>query len=598
MTSKRILAGIVILGALVLTAACAAPGQEPTATPAAAKTPTASGPTAVPSGSPTATAIFGQIGSIDWLDKKFPYPPKPVLGKPVKGGTMHVDTTKWPPLDPVKIHGIWATFGAYDHLIEQDLDWRDPVIQSTVKMRPQLAESWDNPDPLTYVLHLVKGVKFQNIPPVNGRELTSEDVKFAIEVYQKGGYREAKVSPIAKIETPDKYTVKLTLKQPYAGFIEFFGSPVVAQIFAKEAYEAEGGLAKNVVGTGPYIAKEIKEGESFLMVRNPDYWQKDKDGVQLPYIDNIKGFVMSDISAQIAAFRSSQTDLTALVSLRQVQDVLKTNPDLFLYRVPSAIWGTLTMYYRLDKKPFNDVRVRQAISMAIDRDRQVKTLYDGDGDKMGPLPWVWTYPEWPRPYDKMGKYFQYNPTEAKKLLAEAGYPNGFKMTFQYAELGTGIVENGALMVQEDLRQIGITVDLKRLEAAAKEQLRAEGNWEDVLYDTYYVAGPGLDDMIWFTWHSTASKNGVMSPDRVNDPKIDQLLEKRKATPDAAEQKKLLLQLYDYLGEQQYRGIQTVYFRYEIQQPWLKNAASAPYNWFRGYGYYQQRASWLEGAPKR
>lgn len=588
---------VLLVGALVLLAAgCTSPGQEPTSTPEPAKTPTTAGPTAVPSGSPTATAIFGQINTIDWLNQKFPFPPKPVLGKPVKGGTMQVDLAPWAGLDPTKISSTWFTMGAWEPLIEQDLDWRDPSIQSTVKLRPVLAKSWDNPDPLTYIFHLQQGVHWQNVPPVNGRELTSDDVKFALEI-QRQGFRSAKLDPVAKIETPDKYTVKFTLKGPFGGFIEFFGSPVTPVVFPKEAYEAQGGLDQNVVGSGGYFAKNIKAGESFLMERNPDYWGKDPDGNQLPYIDAVKGFVMNDIATEMAAFRSGQIDIFAAFSLRQVQDILKTNPDSFLYRVPSAIWGTNTIYYRLDKKPFNDVRVRQAISMAIDRDRMVKTLYDSDGDKMGPLPWVWTYPDWPRQYDKMGPYYQYNPAEAKKLLAEAGYPNGFKMTMQYFEPGPGLVENGLLMTQEDLRQIGIQVDMKRMEAAAKEQLRYNGNYDDALFDgQYYVAGPGLDDMIYYTWHSGSTM--VMAPDKINDPKIDELLDTRRASLDPAEQKKLLLQLYDYLAQQQYRTMLTVNFRYEFQQPWVKNAASAPYNWFRGYGYYQIKNTWLEGAPSR
>jgi len=367
--------------------------------------------------------------------------------------------------------------------------------------------------------------------------------------------------------------------------------------------EIEGGLKDKVIGTGAYIVKELNPGEGFLMERNPDYWQKNwqknREGDRLPYIDKIRGFIIKDLQSEIAAFRVGQIDLTALPDWETVRDVLKTNPNIFAYRVPSAVWGNQTMFFHLDREPYNDVRVRQAISMAIDRQKMREVLFGGkdEGDIYGPLPWVWTYPDWPRDYSKLGPNFEYNPKRAKELLAQAGYPNGFKAKMQFTLGGANPTEEGALMVKEFLRGIGIDLELVRMEPASQNSLRIEGTWDDLLWDTIQVGGPVYDDMVYWPYHSKGPP--YLNPDRLKDPALDKMLDDQRALdPQDPRHLEMTRQILKYLADKVYRVSTVVYTRYEVQHRYLHNGASAPYNWFRGYGYYAAKYAWLDPLPLR
>ena len=581
----------------VLVLAACGPSSAPTATPAPVSTrpPT---PTLSPDAPPTPTPFYGNIGSIEWLEKKFPFPPPPPKGEPRNGGTVHLVAAAWSSLDPTKAAAAWVHANVYQTLFEQKLGWDYPELQYKPEYVNQLAETWEQKDPTTYIFNIRKGVKWHNVPPLNGRELVAEDVKYAFEKQMAGGYQAVKVTDIDKIEVLDKYTLKVTLKQPFAGFVQRIGDPVQPWVFPKEVSEA-GKLQDDVIGTGAYVLKEIKRGEGWLLERNSDYWEKDEKGRKLPYMDTVRGFVIPDTATQMAAFRTKQIDVTALNDVTQVQDILKTNSDTFVYRVPSATWGNVSLHYRLNKAPYNDVRVRRAISLAINREKMKKVLYDDDADLYPPIPWVWTYPEWPRQYDKLGPWYKYDVAKARQLLAEAGFPNGFKakMTFA-AATGRPAWEDAAQVLKEQLKDVGIDVELAPVESTVITKLRADGNWDDILLTSVTVAGPGYDDMVYWTHHSKGTP--IQNPDRLNDPKLDEMLDKqRRMDPNDPEFKKMTLQIFDYLKDQVYRTTTTVYFRYEIQHPYAQNFASAPYNWFYGYGYYYAKKAWLgDGAPKR
>ncbi|MCX6023471.1 MAG: ABC transporter substrate-binding protein, partial [Chloroflexi bacterium] len=241
-----------------------------------------------------------------------------------------------------------------------------------VEIQGDLAKSWDlSKDGLVYTFKLHEGVKYQNLPPVNGRELTSEDVKWNYEEY-KSGVQGSTFENVASIETPDKYTVKITLKEANVDFLPSLAA--MAFIRPKEIKDAEGSFRQKAIGTGPFILDKWtpKQGENYS--RNPGYFEKDSAGGALPYLDKANKFVISDVSAHRAAYRSKQVDVVTNSTVGLAKEIKDSDPDtVFMSNGSGLFRGNVNgMLLRMDKPPFNDLRVRRAISMGIDR----KTISD------------------------------------------------------------------------------------------------------------------------------------------------------------------------------------------------------------------------------
>jgi peptide/nickel transport system substrate-binding protein len=323
-----------------------------------------------------------------------------------------------------------------------------------------LAESMKQIDDTTYEFKIHKGVRFHNVPPVNGRELTSADVKYSIEramgMYgRKSDFKHYYYfDKIKSIETPDKYTVVFKLSQPFAPFLKYIATPWAA-IVAKEVVDKYGDLKTVAIGTGPFILKEFVKGSHITLVKNPNYFKKG-----LPYLDGISFKIMPDPASIQSAFIAGRLDGCGL-SYYQLDTVKKEAPDALITEYPGTHMWVLRVQPWIEgqkplKKPLDDKRVRQAIAMAIDKPRLLKLAWGGFGTvATGPVPPV--YDEALPPADQV----KYNPEQAKKLLTEAGYPNGFSL-----ELLTWNLEymtKPAQILKEMLKDVGIDLKLTLLE---------------------------------------------------------------------------------------------------------------------------------------
>ncbi len=323
-----------------------------------------------------------------------------------------------------------------------------------------LAESVKQIDDTTYEFKIHKGVRFHNVPPVNGRECTSADVKYSIEramgMYgRKSDFKHYYYfDKIKSIETPDKYTVIFKLSQPLAPFLKYIATPWAA-IVAKEVVDKYGDLKTVAIGTGPFILKEFVKGSHITLVKNPNYFKKG-----LPYLDGINFKIMPDPASILSAFIAGRLDGCGL-SFYQLDTAKKEAPDALIDEYPGTHMWVLRVQPWIEgtkplKKPLDDKRVRQAISMAIDKPRLLKLAWGGFGTvATGPVPPV--YDDALPPADQV----KYNPEQAKKLLAEAGYPNGFPI-----ELLTWNLEymtKPAQVLKEMLKEVGIDLKLTLLE---------------------------------------------------------------------------------------------------------------------------------------
>jgi peptide/nickel transport system substrate-binding protein len=373
LTRRRLLG---VLGGAGLSAAglaCSPAQTTPTPVPAGAR----GGATATPTGTaaaPLATATT-------------------VVRAPKRGGHFRWGSTSaWPHLDPRQTTNS-SVFGfgigvCYSRLLKFKL--RD-VPQPAFVPTGDAAVSWDQPDETTYVVKLRPNAKWQNIPPVNGRPLVVEDVRYSYDRQRTKGFANASfLEAIAKLEVIDPSTLRIVTAAPAADFLVNIAAPQ-SVIVAREAVELAGDLkAGPLIGSGPFIVSKEDPNGTSLAVRNPDFYF-----AGLPYVDAYELTIAADNEPLKAAFRSGNLEIMPGLTQDDVDVIRRTKPDVNLQMVRGLGSGT-EFGLKLDRPPFNDVRVRRAVYKAIDPETIISAAYGSGWLTVGlPLPSV----EWALPRD-------------------------------------------------------------------------------------------------------------------------------------------------------------------------------------------------------
>ena len=292
---------------------------------------------------------------------------------PKRGGTLTLRLWDPPHWDPYLIIAfktqIPYTF-THSRLLKHKAG---PAIQpGTFPLEGDLAESWSQTDETTYVFKLRRGVRFHPKPPVNGRELTADDVVYSVERFRTvtGNPQAYMLAAVDKVEALDRYTVRFTVKEPFAWFPDMIANPMTLAIIARECVEKFGDLkkAEAVVGTGPWMLDSYRPNVGYTLVRNPGYFLPG-----LPHIDRIEVAVDEDNASRMAAFLAGKYDLgwefagaINRTDWIQIKDQLKRRrPTLQTAEFPSNVGSKIVM--RTDKAPFSDARVRRAVSHAVNR---------------------------------------------------------------------------------------------------------------------------------------------------------------------------------------------------------------------------------------
>jgi len=509
------------------------------------------------------------------LDTRYPAQPPVPPSPPRYGGVLHF---------PATVRAFDPTVGyrpelalVWDTLTEWEATWYFPDVQRTPVIRKTLATSWEMVNPSTWIFKLRQGVKFHNRPPVNGREMTAEDVKYSYELLKDKAQYSTRAALVKAIHVVDKYTVKfeLTLADPkfYLNVVDSL-SPVIVP---REAVEAPGGLAENPIGTGAFMLKDFVPGEGALLVRNPEYYLKDKDGRALPYVDAVRLIFTKDPATDMALFRTKQLDVMRLSTLDT------------LYAVSMAV----------DKAPFNDLRVRQALSMAINRDIVAEVINRGDAALYGPFPWALAgyTKRADYSYASLGPNYQYNPKKARELLAAAGYPNGFDMDLEWAEFQGWTFNEFVQLVARFFGDVGVRVKLKQLETSTwLNRVAGVQPFADTLAAASPIgAGPSFVDWVYLRYHSAFPR--TVNRAGVGDSKLDDLLSTWRQ--DSGEKRPALQRaIWDHLRANVYRITTIVPPHYRLTQVYV-HAGANPYCWFPGYCSYEAKTTWMtDKAPNR
>jgi peptide/nickel transport system substrate-binding protein len=481
----------------------------------------------------------------------------PTVGRaqtPKRGGVLAVRMWDPPHFDPhltisYKINTIYSF--THSRLLRHKAG--PAVTPGTFPLEGDLAESWSQPNETTYVFKLRKGVRWHPKPPVNGRELTADDVRYSLERFMtvKGNSNAYMLKSVERIETPDKSTVKITLKEPFAWFLDMLASPVAIPIVAREVVEKYGDLKKPeaTVGTGPWMLENFRPNTGFTFVRHPQYFVPG-----LPLIDRIEATVDEDNASRIAAFLAGKYDVgfaTAAgnidrVDWVQIKDTLKQKrPNLKTLEFPTNVMVHLSM--RTDQKPFGDARVRQAMSMAVDRQAVIDASYDGVGLINPPVPAALR--EWSIPMSQIGeggKYYKHDPAEAKRLLAAAGYGQGFPAQMCFTTYGSSLLTDMVQLVLKQLKDVGIEARLDTKEYGAYIATCFNGNFPSM---TFGPQTPFLepDNFLFAQYYPGEPKN----QSHINDPVVADMLVRQRRTVDLAKRREVIWDIQRYLAKQQY-----------------------------------------------
>ena len=497
--------------------------------------------------------------------------PATTQGKPKLGGSVSLrvanDPFDWDMSYAGKsIPNDTGSALAYDSLLGfksgPDVKYGDSILQ------PELAQRWETPDAQTYTFHLRPGVKFANQPPINGRDLSSNDIKWSYEYWSRSGqFADKKLPPaqyasyfegISGVDTPDASTVVVRFKQPFVPFINYTGSyfnPVVPH----EIYDLDGNLHNRIVGTGPFQldSSSSQKGSRWVWKKNPTYWDTGK-----PYLDEVDWLVLPDDASAAAALQSKQVDMIGVTGENYTylssQEVKKIAPSAVVYQyLPVGC----ALYINLNNKmaPLNDARVRQAISYAIDRDEFIKTLSGGNGGwaLVGAFPDTFTQEE-------IKQIVGYDPQKAQQLLSAAGFTNGVQLEFIYP--GTSYGQDyvtGIQLFQAQLKKVGINLTLKSLDKAAWTNGRKSY--------TYTITGGPKADLVgdvdsWLLDFFSTSKSNYS---RANDPQLDSLINGERREPDATKRRDLVRQAVRLANTQAYSIGVYIGSQYYFWQPYLK-----------------------------
>ena len=363
-------------------------------------------------------------------------------------------TDTWPAgFDPHTISAIAAT-RVFNQVYETLIDFNPDMTFKGV-----LAESWENPDDVTYVFHLRQGVKFHN-----GREMTADDVVYSFQrVLGQTDYGDigalgssaSYYGGIASIEATDDYTVTMTLSEPNAAFMANLTSSYGA-IVCKEVVEANDGSLSAIdtmCGTGPFMYQDSVVDNYITLVKNPDYWEEGA-----PKLDGITYYLLADESARLAALRTGDINLCSLSALNLADVEGDESIKVLSYQSNNYTY----LGFNLSSEALQDVRVRQAMSMAVDRDAIIDYVYNGEATvstfvapAMGH--WVWDAPA-------ESPLYTQDIDAAKALMEEAGYSDSNRMTLTMAAGLLDSIRDTAVILQQQLKEIYIDVEITNLES--------------------------------------------------------------------------------------------------------------------------------------
>lgn len=367
---------------------------------------------------------------------------------------------------------------------------------------PRIAESYEiSDDGLDYTFHLRDDVTFHDGTPV-----TADDVVFSIGLYKASEYQGSQISMLSSVEATDEHTVVCHLDAPYSPFLQGICSPMIA---SKAYYESsEDDFVNNPIGSGPYKFVSRAKGSNIKLEANEDYYRG------APEIKEVTFEVIPDSSTKAIALQTGEVNFAEIDSATKPQ--LEANPAITIAEVPTSSFSYIAM--NTEKEPFNDVKVRQAINYAIDRDNLVAVCYDGEAEVNSNICAKERFG-----YSDDQFQYTYDPEKAKELLAEAGIETPY-------DLGEILVaekySNLATVIQNDLKAVGLDVTISVKEFNSYISDLQNGSYGITALNMTLEGDTQTLEMAF-----TTDYIGIANNARYSDEEMDKLFEQARTETD-------------------------------------------------------------------
>lgn len=475
-------------------------------------------------------------------------------------------------------------------------DWAAGATTWEVIAAPQLAESWQMPAQGVWILNIRRGVHWQKPNSdagrlMNGREMTADDIisswnRLATTPTSWMHLSQPVALAATSVNKTGPWQVTFNTRLDYlTSFFWIINGGGYNRVYPPEVVAKYGDMGnwRNALGTGPYMLTDYVPGSQLVYTKNPDYWEKDPvgpgKGNQLPYIDTARELLIPDLSTTLAALRTGKLDLLSAVLSEDGRNLIRTNPQL--QHVTYLAAGSDYFAMRQDKKdkPYNNIKVRQALTLATDFEAIKRDFYKGEAEiDVFPVnvnfKRVGAYTPLSEMPQSIRDLYAYNPDKAKQLLAEAGYPNGFKATVIVSSGGSssgGSAVDEVAIFKDMWRKVGIDVVLDVKEVTLFNTIVSTRNYDDMLYRP--MTG-GFPTMFYF---SPIRGTSVNNPSYINEPPgADPVIE---STFQAMEKVnminmpeffRLFKELRPHLLESAYQIVRPLPYTYNFWWPWLKN----------------------------
>lgn len=485
---------------------------------------------------------------------------------PQRGGLLRFAPLDSPTtLDPIRFVSaadIYLAAAVYEGLVA--IDSSDP----TYPIVPRLAESWEvSEDGLEWIFHLRPGVVFHH-----GTPLTAQDIVYTFTRVRDPAMAAAGLTRIPYVETVEALdngspqgAVRFRLTSPVVTFLYTLGDALACLTIVPHDRTTEE-LAQQASGTGPFQVMEYIPGERTVLKRHEQYWE-----AGLPYLDEVQHLYLPDATTQVAALTSGA--LEAMVLKSEDIATLQHHDDIQLLKLNPG--GQDIFVMRADQPPFDDVRVRQAFKLAVDRPGLLQVVLQGEGVLGNDQPIAPSSPFWadlPIP--------QQDLAGAKALLAAAGYPDGVAVTLVVAEIWPGIT-NAAVALQEMVKPAGITLTLERVPI---DVFWIQSYMQAPFFVSYWFNPLDPDIPLSNVYQSTApfNESGWQNPD------LDALIAAGRIEADQEKRKAIYAQVQQLISEQ---GCVIIPYH----RPLLVAARSVVQNMRQELTYSGARDTWLTQA---
>jgi len=459
-------------------------------------------------------------------------------GAPKKGGAIKAeldsDIANLDPMPSSLLVDRQVLYNIYDSLVAIDKD---------LKIIPSLAESWQTPDPKTYIFKLRQGVKYHD-----GTDFNADSVKWNIERYltDKNSRRGPEINTIQTVEVMDPMTVKFNLKAAFAPLLANLVDRAGMMVSQKAAEAGGVDFTRKPVGggTGAFKFVEWVKDDHITLERNPNYWKKDASGGQLPYLDKVTIRPIVDETVALTNLKTGDIDIGYVVPAKDYASV-KAGKELVLQEIPGL--GYASVVLNSAAEPFNKKEFRQAFAEAIDRDQIIKTVFFGVGQAAyGPI----SPPSWA--FDASLKPYAANVAKAKEYLKAGGKPDGFTFDMKITS-GSPTTTQLAQLMKDQVAKAGMTMNLIQLDFPTLIADQQAGKFGASLAGWSGRIDP--DGNIYNQLHTGAAGNDA----KYTNPQADDLMEKARAAAEQAQRKETYQQLQKLIVD----DAPLVYYRFGL-----------------------------------